>query len=746
MHLVTPALLRRFAPGLILVAALRLAAQEPAGEAWPHWRGPARDGISPEKQWSSVGQPEPLWSAELGLGYSNVVIRDGRLFTLGFDEAAGMDRLFCLDAATGEERWRKTWPAEIIANLHRGGTLTTPAIDGDVLFASNREGRAVALRVADGEELWQKNYADELGLEIPFHGFSASPLALPDRLILVLGGTVVAVDKRTGDVLWRTENHGDGGYATPVPFELDGRTRLCVYLGIGPMVLDAETGTEICRYPWKPKAGGVNVCTPIVFGRKIFISSAYNQGAALLELGDDAQPTLLWRSRRMRNKVSGCVLWQDHIYGFDESMLKCIDLQGQEKWRVRGLGLGSVTLAGGRLIVLTSKGELIIGEASPAEFRQLSRRKVLDGGVYWTSPVLLSGRIYCRNSLGSLVCLDHRAGPEPAEAAAVATRLATGEVPAAEHLFAAHARAIGGDKLRARRSLHIEGTIEMSGEGVVESAMTIDKTAPDKWRLSFEMGQFGTMQRGFDGEIGWSLNPFEGDWLLEGDELREVRELQRLHAPIEWQTTYTEVETTGSEEFADRACWVVEATSPGGAVRRFFFDAENDRLIGHDAEGESMVVHAEWREFDGIELPTRTTIVAPDTGNEEIWVITSAKWDAVEAGAHERPDAVRRLLRSPEEIEAANRAARIEFARYLGTYTGDVGQGLDQWKVVVANGDLAIDAGDKPMGYVKTGKAHQFALRGAEHFVIEFRVDGEGAVTGLVFDFGDKTFEFKRDR
>ena len=106
--------------------------------------------------------------------------------------------------------------------------------------------------------------------------------------------------------------------------------------------------------------------------------------------------------------MTGCTLFEGHLYGFDESMLKCIDLEGNEAWRERGLGKGSVAVAGGRLIVVSSKGELIVATASPEGFEELSRKKVLDGGEYWTTPVLLNGLIYVRNSLGDLTCLDHR--------------------------------------------------------------------------------------------------------------------------------------------------------------------------------------------------------------------------------------------------------------------------------------------------------------------------------------------------
>jgi hypothetical protein len=110
----------------------------------------------------------------------------------------------------------------------------------------------------------------------------------------------------------------------------------------------------------------------------------------------------------MRNKMSGCVLFEDHLYGFDEKTLKCMDLQGQEKWAQQGLGNGALVIAGGRICALSSRGELVIAEATPQSYRELARAPVLSGGVYWTTPVLLNGLIYCRNSVGDLVCRDHR--------------------------------------------------------------------------------------------------------------------------------------------------------------------------------------------------------------------------------------------------------------------------------------------------------------------------------------------------
>ena len=117
---------------------------------------------------------------------------------------------------------------------------------------------------------------------------------------------------------------------------------------------------------------------------------------------------VVWENKTMANKMSGCVLVNDHLFGFDAQVLKCIDLEGNEKWAERGLGNGTLMAADGRLIVITGKGDLIIADASPGGFAPTSQTRVLEGGVFWTMPVLANGLIYCRNSLGDIVCRDHR--------------------------------------------------------------------------------------------------------------------------------------------------------------------------------------------------------------------------------------------------------------------------------------------------------------------------------------------------
>ena len=375
-------------------------------DEWPQWGGPSRSGVSSETKWSSKGKAEPLWKQHIGIGYSSVAVAGKRVFTLGYDKDAENDVIYCFDALTGEEQWVQTYQAKIMDLYHGGGTLTTPTVDGEFVYVSEREGKLLCLEAKDGDVVWEKEAGKEFGLDIPQWGFSASPVVLGDHLILNYG-KVFAFDKKKGTPVWQTKKGYGDAYSTPIDFKLGDKNTLAVFGGKGLVILAPGDGAELSFTPWETRYD-VNAMTPVVLDRRMFISSGYDRGCALVDLsGKD--PKVAWESKVMRNHMSGAVHWQGHLYGFDEKVLKCIDLEGNEKWRARGLGQGALSIADGRLIVISEEGELVIAEASSAEFKELARQKVLDGGICWTVPVLSGGVIYARNHAGDLVALDHRA-------------------------------------------------------------------------------------------------------------------------------------------------------------------------------------------------------------------------------------------------------------------------------------------------------------------------------------------------
>ena len=176
--------------------------------------------------------------------------------------------------------------------------------------------------------------------------------------------------------------------------------------------MNIKTGKPLWSLRWLTRYG-VNAADPVLSGDQVFLSSGYNKGCTLLQLGDGA-PKEIWRNKNMRNQFNSSVLLDGFLYGIDgdttgTATLRCVELKtGKVRWSQEGVGSGSLMAADGKLIVLSERGELMVGPASPKGFTPSAQAKVLDGKC-WTVPVLANGRIYCRNAAGDLVCVDVRA-------------------------------------------------------------------------------------------------------------------------------------------------------------------------------------------------------------------------------------------------------------------------------------------------------------------------------------------------
>lgn len=399
--------LHRVVPGIFLAGTLTLSAAD-----WPRWRGANGDGISTEKEWSYrwSGDPKELWKAEVGTGYSAMSISQGRLVTMG--NTADVDTVYCLDANTGKELWKHSYPC--IAKDPNGfpGTRVTPTIDGDLVFTVSRQGQFFCLTLSDGKVVWSKNYAKDFNAPVPepgtkqWWGYSGSPWVENDLVIFETGGpgsSLVACNKKDGKLVWK--NGADPvGYSSTIGFTYKGNRCLATFSAAGIVGRNLKDGKELWRHPWKTDYN-VNAATPIVDGDKVFISSGYNTGCALVQFSEKP-PKVLWHNKHMRNHVNSCVLWQGHLYGFDEKELRCLDFTtGEMKWADKSFGKGSLMLADGKLIIFSDNGRLATAEASLAGYKEISSSQPLGGKNTWTVPVLANGKMYCR-SWENLVCLD----------------------------------------------------------------------------------------------------------------------------------------------------------------------------------------------------------------------------------------------------------------------------------------------------------------------------------------------------
>jgi len=366
---------------------------------WPQFRGPNRDGISPEsavlKSWPASG-PKVLWKAPLGEGYSQVVSVKGRLYTLA---QQGEEQIaVAFDGATGKRLWRTRIDGEY--NDGQGdGPRSTPSVDGDLMYALSAHGKLVALRTANGQVAWQHDLRAEYGANPPQWGVSTSPLVEGKLLIVNVGGSgnksIVAFDKTNGKVMWTSQ--GDGaGYSAPIAITVRGVRQVIVFTADAILSISPEDGRLFWRSGWKTDYD-VNAATPIFLPPdKLFVSSGYGTGSALLQI-NRTNVAEVWRSRGMKNQFSSSVLHDGVLYGFDDATFKAIDAAtGKERWKTRGFGHGSLILAGGHLIVLSDRGKLALVQAVPEEYRELGNAQVIEGKC-WTSPSLADGRLYVRN-------------------------------------------------------------------------------------------------------------------------------------------------------------------------------------------------------------------------------------------------------------------------------------------------------------------------------------------------------------
>jgi outer membrane protein assembly factor BamB len=377
---------------------------------WPQWRGPRRDGLSAEKfltDWPRTG-PKVLWKQPVGAGYSCVAVVGHRLLTMareGDDEV-----VLCLDTADGRELWRFRYPCPY-TNQQGSGPRATPTVYDDLVYTVGATGILHCLKLASGEKVWRHDLLPEFNSPGMEYGVSFSPLIEGDLVYTNPGGpggnSLAAFDRRTGKLAWKALDD-PGGYSSPIAVTAAGVRQVVFFTGTRLVGVDPADGREYWGFPWETSAHS-NIATPIAVGDYLFISSSYGKGCALLKVVRDQEGGLrvqnVYANRQMRNHFSTCVYHGEHLFGFNDNVLTCLELRtGQARWSARGFGKGSLLIADGHLVILGEDGKLALAEATPEALRKKASFQALDQKC-WTVPVLAHGRLYVRAE-GQLHCFD----------------------------------------------------------------------------------------------------------------------------------------------------------------------------------------------------------------------------------------------------------------------------------------------------------------------------------------------------
>src|SRR5580693_9025370 len=367
---------------------------------WPQWRGPNRDGISSETglltAWPSGG-PKVLWRISgLGVGYSSFSIVNGRMYTQG--QRGNQEFVLALDVKTGGKVW-ETPTSRDFENDRGSGPRGTPTFDNGKLYAMTGEGTVVCLDAATGKIVWQVDSVKKFGGSVPHWGYSESPLIDGVRVIVMPGGrgaSLVSLDKRTGDVQWKT---GDdyAGYSSAILADVGGAKQVIALSGQSAFGVQESTGELLWRYG-KVANNVANIATPIYHDGEVFLSSAYDTGCALLKLNPKGMQEVYF-NRDMMNHYSSSVLVDGTLYGYSNNLLVAMDFKtGKQLWKNRSVGKGSVTYADKHIYALGEDGMVGLIEASPAAYKEVSRFEYQKGSLPSWSPLVISdGRLYLRD-------------------------------------------------------------------------------------------------------------------------------------------------------------------------------------------------------------------------------------------------------------------------------------------------------------------------------------------------------------
>jgi outer membrane protein assembly factor BamB len=393
--------------GLLLLGVLAAGSR---ADDYPQWRGPNRDGVSKEtgllKQWPKGG-PKLLWKVtDLGKGYSTPSVAKGRIYVLSNRD----DEEFALALDAGD-KGKQLWSTPIgKVGKNQGpqypGARSTPTVDGDALYVLGSDGDLVCLDAVKGKVRWRKQLRKDFGGKPGAWAYAESPLIDGDVLVCTPGGakaTLVALNKRTGAVIWRSAVPGgdDAAYASAVVATVGGKKQYIQFLQNGLVGVDAKTGKFLWRFD-KTIDPAANIPTPIVHDGFVFSTTGRNQGGLIKLLPDKGGSGVMtvYLTKKLATGLGGLVLVDGYLYGTTGQGLVCAHFAtGMVKWQDRSVGRGSVCYADGRLYVRNEEGKVALVEATPAEYREkgLFEEPQHSGIQTWPYPVVANGCLFLRD-------------------------------------------------------------------------------------------------------------------------------------------------------------------------------------------------------------------------------------------------------------------------------------------------------------------------------------------------------------
>ncbi len=384
-------------------------AADPAGTKtdaeWPGFRGPKRDGIIRGKRietdWSRSA-PVELWRRPIGPGWSSFAVHGNFVYT---QEQRGDDEIVsCYKLTTGAPVWRHRDAARFWESNGGAGPRGTPTLSNGRVYTFGATGILNALEASDGSVVWSRNAASDTSTKAPGWGFASSPLVVGDMVIVATAGVLAAYDLATGNPRWLGPT-GGWGYSSPHLSTIDGVAQIVLLIGAGAISVAPADGTLLWNHPWP----GDGIVQPaVIAGGDVLIGSGSGlgsgSGVGMRRVAVTHGPggwtvEELWTSAGLKPYFNDFVVHEGHAFGFDGSILACIDLtDGRRKWKGGRYGHGQLVLLPDQnlLLVLSEEGELALVAAASDRFTELARFPAIEGKT-WNHPVLVGDVLLVRN-------------------------------------------------------------------------------------------------------------------------------------------------------------------------------------------------------------------------------------------------------------------------------------------------------------------------------------------------------------
>lgn len=367
--------------------------------AWPGFRGPKRDGVvrgvKIDTDWSGK-PPAQLWRRPVGPGWSSFAVNGDLVYT---QEQRGENEIVsCYKASTGQPVWTHQDAARFFEANAGAGPRGTPTLSNGRVYTFGATGILNALDANNGAVAWSRNVAKETNTEIPFWGFSSSPLVIGDMVVVAASGQLVAYDAATGNRRWLGPARG-GSYSSPHLVTIDGVAQVLLVSGAGVTSVSASDGKQL----WEDKWSSNFMVQPAMTAEGDIVVTSQENGARRIGVSHNASGwnvTERWTSNSLKPYFNDFVIHKGYAFGFDGRILACIDLKnGERKWKGGRYGNGQLVLLPDQdlLLVLSEDGELALVGATPDQFTERAKIAAIQGKT-WNHPVLVGDLLLVRNA------------------------------------------------------------------------------------------------------------------------------------------------------------------------------------------------------------------------------------------------------------------------------------------------------------------------------------------------------------